>query len=78
MVPRGDNTSDADAKNEWAADIKTHLARARLTWDFQVQFFKSAATTLIENPSVGRLTIPGQGLDDAAFSERIEKAKFDP
>ena len=34
MVPRGDNTSDADAKNEWAADIKTHLARARLTWDF--------------------------------------------
>lgn len=87
MVPRGTNAVNADAKNDWAADIKARLAKEALSWDFQVQFFESEATTPIENPSVawpspwvtvGRLTIPVQSFDDAALDAKIEKTKFDP
>jgi hypothetical protein len=79
----------ADARRDWAGDIRRRLRAGPLVHDLQLQFFVDEDTTPIEDASkpwpeseapyvtVARLTLlPGEG--DAAFDEEVERASFDP
>ena len=81
----------ADAKRDWAGDMRRKLAAGALTHDFQLQFFVDEETTPIEDASkswpeseapfvtVGRLTLLAQQVDEeGTFAEEVERASFDP
>ncbi|MFI5711275.1 hypothetical protein [Kribbella sp. NPDC051620] len=77
---------NAQAKEDWAADIYQRLDQAPLTYDFQVQFFTDEQRTPIEDASriwdapyltVGKLTIPRQH-PEPAFGKEVDSARFDP
>ncbi|NEA34423.1 hypothetical protein G3I17_22600 [Streptomyces sp. SID13031] len=77
---------NAQASEDWAADIYQRLDQGPLSYDFQVQFFTDEQHTPIEDASrnwdapyltVGRLAIPRQHAEPA-FGEEVESARFDP
>lgn len=90
IVP-GPGAPDANAKNDWAADVANRLRAAPITWDVQLQFYEDEATTPIEDAragwtdapwlSVACLTAPVQDLaspEAKAFSASVEGQTFDP
>jgi len=92
LVPDNQSSQAAD-KKDWAQDLKRHLAKGALRFDFQLQFFVNEASTPIEDASVdwpesvapyvtvARLSIPQQEFSDAAarqFDAQVEAAIFDP
>ena len=81
----------ADAKRDWAGDLRRRLAAGPLTHDVQLQFFVDEKTTPIEDASkswpeseapyvtVARLTVLAQQVDEGGkFAEEVERASFDP
>ncbi len=90
VVP-GPGAPNANAKNDWAADVANRLRTAPITWDVQLQFFEDEASTPIEDARAGwtdapwltvaRLTAPVQDLtspDAKAYSASVEEQTFDP
>jgi hypothetical protein len=80
----------AGAREDWAADFCSRLARHPLHWDLQLQFFASEALTPIEDASVNwatpystvaRLMLPKQDCASAegqALAEQVERTVIDP
>jgi len=77
---------NAEARNDWAADIYARLAEDGLEFLFQAQFFEDENRTPIENPSVAwdapwltvaRLRVPLQAPDET-LAETVEQSSFDP
>lgn len=92
LQPTG-NPAAIGTTRDWGLDVKDRLARAALTFDFQLQFFVDETSTPIEDASVdwletvapyvtvARLNIPKQDFTDAAareFDAKVEAAIFDP
>lgn len=91
LLPAAGNGGPAsDARNDWAADFSTRLARQTLQWDLQLQPFVSEAVTPIEDASVNwptpfttvaRLVLPQQPTDSPAakaLAVETEAQMFDP
>lgn len=80
------------ATKDWRGDFAGRLAKAPLTYDFQLQFFVEESATPIEDASVGwpesvapyltvaRLGLPIQQIaaPGQAFDAEVEAAVFDP
>ena len=91
LMPAASNGSAAaGAREDWAQDFCSRLARHPLHWDLQVQFFVSEALTPIEDASVNwatpygtvaRLMLPRQDCASAegrALAEQVEATVIDP
>jgi hypothetical protein len=91
LLPAASNgTPAAGAREDWAADFCSRLARHPLHWDLQLQFFASEALTPIEDASVkwstpystvARLMLPKQDCASAegqALAEQVEGTAIDP
>jgi hypothetical protein len=92
LVPR-QHDALADARADWAADMRRHLNAGEVAYDVQLQFYTDEATTPIENAAavwaesespyhtVARLTIPQQDPESEAgqaLSKKIDASVFDP
>jgi len=93
IVPTGADAGPPVRKDDWTHDVTARLAKADVTWDFQLQFFVDDKTTPIEDATVlwpeaespfvtvARLVAPKQdphSADGKAIAQTIEAGKFDP
>ncbi|MFN2581257.1 MAG: catalase, partial [Candidatus Dormibacteria bacterium] len=93
ILPRDARPPAADARDDWAADVRHRLAEGAAMFDVQLQFFVDESITPIEDASidwpqdeapyitVGRLTIPQQETTGAGydrFAADVEAMSFDP
>jgi hypothetical protein len=90
IVPRA---TEGVPAADWTQEMKAHLAKGPIEFDFELQFFVDEKVTPIEDGSVdwpesespwvkvARLTIPPQPLDGdegKRLTEEVEQGKFDP
>jgi hypothetical protein len=91
LLPSASNGApSAAAREDWAADFCSRLARQPLHWDLQLQFFASEALTPIEDASVNwatpystvaRLMLPQQDCGSQqgrALAAQVEGTVIDP
>lgn len=91
LLPIASNgAAKADARQDWARDFATRLARHALEWELQLQPFVSETLTPIEDASVNwpspyttvaRLRLPRQDVSSAAgqsLLNQVEASVFDP
>ncbi|WP_172217840.1 catalase family protein [Caenimonas soli] len=91
LMPAASNGAAAPgAREDWALDFSTRLARQPLHWDLQLQFFASEELTPIEDASVNwptpystvaRLMLPRQDTtapEGQALARQVEASVFDP
>ena len=91
LLPAASNgTAAPGAREDWAVDFCSRLARNPLHWDLQLQFFASEELTPIEDASVNwatpystvaRLMLPQQNCNSPegrALFEKVERTGIDP